>query len=448
MLIYNYELPTTGAISFSEICTDNTSNHAHTIHLSDATQQRANLRAALKAHKRADETDDDYLKQVKILEDYLPQLYGIISCVSQDELSFKSEPAFSWRTTLSSTLLNNSPRLELPTLHVELSFSLLTYGFLLSNHARSILNTLGTYERDKYISDADRTSKDATLNFAVTLLCRASGVFSHLAESVLPLLRIPTRPPDLSREVVLALSKMALADAQSLAIRKLRTKAAAESALRPGPPLPASHPSPALIAKLYLECAELYAAARALVLTSGASEVTADLRTRLSDAYAWHTALAHEWLGVDAGEHGSSARGGEAVGFLTWARKELTSLRNAHGRLDPMKKGKGKANRIANELAAVEEFLKHYKKLDDSLHFQPVPTQAELQARIPAGRMAVAIKPFTPPPPAFGPGSTEYSRRQTQPSQLTGLSPSKGIQEEDDVLSSKDADYAGAGSYF
>ena len=57
---------------------------------------------------------------------------------------------------------------------------------------------------------------------------------------------------------------MALADAQNLAIRKLLTRAAMESVVTPGPPLPKSHPSPALAAKLHLECVAMYTSARAL----------------------------------------------------------------------------------------------------------------------------------------------------------------------------------------
>ena len=60
---------------------------------------------------------------------------------------------------------------------------------------------------------------------------------------------------------------MSLADAQTLAIRKLLSKSAYDSTLSPGPPLPKSHPSPALLAKLYLECHALYSSAYALVST-------------------------------------------------------------------------------------------------------------------------------------------------------------------------------------
>ena len=70
--------------------------------------------------------------------------------------------------------------------------------------------------------------------------------------------------------------------------------------------------------------------------------------------------------------------------------------------------------------------------------FQPVPPQADLQARIPAGRLAVSAKPYVRPVPPFGPGSVEVVR---------------GAEElklgDDNVrASSPNESYAGKGSYF
>ena len=127
---------------------------------------------------------------------------------------------FSWRTTLSSTLFHNSPRLSFPSLDAEVGFSLLTYGFALSNLARAVVVSLGTYEIERGLSDADRRAKDDRLGFAVTLLCKASGVFEYIAKEVLSGwdaareralaagLSCP-HPPDLSREVLIGLSKCA-----------------------------------------------------------------------------------------------------------------------------------------------------------------------------------------------------------------------------------------------
>jgi hypothetical protein len=63
MSTYLYELPTTGATSFADFCTDETSSYA--AHISRATQARADLRGALKESKR-DHGEKDYLKLIKV----------------------------------------------------------------------------------------------------------------------------------------------------------------------------------------------------------------------------------------------------------------------------------------------------------------------------------------------------------------------------------------------
>ena len=196
---------------------------------------------------------------------------------------------------------------------------------------------------------------------------------------------------------------MALADAQNLAIRKLLSKAAFENTLTPGPPLPKSHPSPALVAKLHLECAALYATARSLVKTPGASrasskpklkmslgrdkdrsanahaddetgeEVAPELRRYLADEAALHAALARKWLGVDAGEHGGTSKGGIAVGFLIWAKKELEELKSGHGSGGMISGEREKEirerrkARVQEELESTGTFLVGYKKMNDSV---------------------------------------------------------------------------------
>lgn len=203
--------------------------------------------------------------------------------------------------------------------------------------------------------------------------------------------------------------RMALADAQNIAIRKLLTRAVFDSIVTPGPPLPKSHPSPALAAKLHLECAALYRSARALVNTPGSSrpnlsslaskskfrfglgnkdrdimipagreeqgeEVIPELKRYLSDEITLHDALAHKWLGVDNGENGGQQQSGIAVGFLTWSKKELEDLKNgssaggvgiATDREKDMREAR-KA-RVQKELESVNVFLKGYKRMNDSV---------------------------------------------------------------------------------
>lgn len=59
-----YELPTTGAISFTDFCLDE--NGLYTTHIVEVTQARANLRGALKEIKRDASGEKDYLKLVKV----------------------------------------------------------------------------------------------------------------------------------------------------------------------------------------------------------------------------------------------------------------------------------------------------------------------------------------------------------------------------------------------
>ena len=82
----------------------------------------------------------------------------------------------------------------------------------LSNFSHSVIASLGAYEYERATSDKERKEKDERLNFGVTLLCRASGVFSAISESVLGELDKVSagdwvRPPDLWKEVNAALAK-------------------------------------------------------------------------------------------------------------------------------------------------------------------------------------------------------------------------------------------------
>lgn len=66
MTVYLYELPTTGAVSFADFCVDETEARIYSTHIAEATQFRANLRSVLKEYKRADSTEKDHLRIVKV----------------------------------------------------------------------------------------------------------------------------------------------------------------------------------------------------------------------------------------------------------------------------------------------------------------------------------------------------------------------------------------------
>lgn len=162
---------------------------------------------------------------------------------------------------------------------------------------------------------------------------------------------------------------LALADAHNLAIRKLMSKSTYDSLISPGPPLPKSHPSPAVIAKLYIHVGSEYSSARSLAKTHSEGDVASELRKYLANEANIALALAHKWLGVDAGESGS--RSGQAVAFLKLAKSELEGLKDG-GKIVSLG-GKGSdnqrpnKNRIVNELDSISMFLKNYQKLNDTV---------------------------------------------------------------------------------
>ena len=83
MSSYLYDLPTTGAISFAEICqsvdvgdggngtagasgSGSGSRLAYITEIAETTEARANLRSVLKANRRTDNEEKDFLKVVKV----------------------------------------------------------------------------------------------------------------------------------------------------------------------------------------------------------------------------------------------------------------------------------------------------------------------------------------------------------------------------------------------
>ncbi|KAG8692112.1 hypothetical protein FRC09_011452, partial [Ceratobasidium sp. 395] len=346
-------------------------------------------------------------------------------------------------------------------------FILLTTAYALSNLSAASVASLGTYERDRALPDSDRRAKDEKLTFAIKLLCRAAGVFTHVAQVVIPeWSKSPAagsgaRPPDLTKDIVSALAKLALADAQSLTVRKLLTRSAAESALSPGPPLPKGHPAPSLVAKLTLHTASLYTSARSLADTASrktslikipgrsaddgsGGQVSQDVRRYLEDEAALAGALAHKWLGVDAGEAGKT---GDAVGYLKWAKGELEALKE--GKLARFKKGGGggdakmKKERSVEELESVGTFLKNYQKVNDTVQFQPVPSSSALQSLIPAGIPIAEERAYEPPMPAFGPGTPDYVARS-----IERLDVEDGVVTQQPEPKADEREYGLKGSYF
>lgn len=193
-----------------------------------------------------------------------------------------------------------------------------------------------------------------------------------------------------------------MADAERLAIRKLLSKSYADALVSPGPPLPRSHPSPTLLAKLQLNVLALYERARSSYKASTSSnrELSPEFRKYLTTGRTVNGGLSYKWLGVEAGE-GSSNKIGEALAWLHLARTEILSVKPKAPTIGFGKKGiaakKERKTRLDMELETIEAFTKVYKQLNDTVSFQPIPDATSLLAKVPGGRSALVSKPYTPP---------------------------------------------------
>jgi hypothetical protein len=184
-----------------------------------------------------------------------------------------------------------------------------------------------------------------------------------------------------------------VADAHVTAIRKLLLPVQPYMMFAPpGPPLPANHPSPSLLAKLYLHVASLYTSASGLLRSHADQsrksktadegvdgEIIPELKRYLRKEALLAGALAHKWLGVDAGENSKAAKVGEAVAWMKEAQARLTELEDGKVREKMKGLGFGKGSekkkeerrarqgRVEWELDDVSAWLKSYTRMNDTV---------------------------------------------------------------------------------
>ena len=192
-----------------------------------------------------------------------------------------------------------------------------------------------------------------------------------------------------------------LADAHVTAIRKLLLPVLPHAMFAlPGPPLPPNHPSPSLLAKLYLHVSRLYDSSRAL-FKAHASDSTSSRRLFRSDKIEepdsaegdllagfkrylkkealLSQALAHKWLGVDAGENGKGARIGEAIALCKYSQARLEDMEDGAvrekmkglgiGRGNEKRKEERKARkgRVERDLEDIGAWVKSYTRQNDTV---------------------------------------------------------------------------------
>lgn len=156
----------------------------------------------------------------------------------------------------------------------------------------------------------------------------------------------------------------------------------------PGPPLPSNHPSPSLLAKLYLHVSQLYTSASGLLRSHTATkgvdegvdgEIIPELKRYLRKESLLASALAYKWLGVDAGENSKGVKIGEAVCWMKESQGRLEELEDgkvrekmkglSFGRGSDKKKEERKARRgrVERELEDVQAWLKSYVRMNDTV---------------------------------------------------------------------------------
>lgn len=431
LCMYVYTLPTTGKVAFHDFL--HTERYAE--ELAAATQLRAAVQQWLKTQQAA----PDALRTLQLVSDYLPYLVGVYNAQLTDNVLVAGTPRYVWSSALSGATA------ECAALSFELAFVLVVHAMALSNHAAALVDALGAYELDVREGADARAAGDEKLRAAADHLCRTSGAFAFVATHIVPQWsrEWDVGVPDVAAETCLALSNMALADANALAIRRLLAPARAHATdtLTPGPPLPPGHPSPSLLAKLEVYVADRYAEARALLRTherrvpdgggGGAPGRWAQMRhavgtlraearslverrvppallRHLEGASAWHRALAYKWLGVDAESAGDAGR---AVAFLDAAARQMSEQVPRGGALQRARTGAAwRAAAAARGGAAAWRELEYAnvcrladvcRRLNDKVAFQRVPTDVHLA--VPGGRAALEPRAYAPPVPAFGP---------------------------------------------
>lgn len=420
--MFQYTPPRTSALSFTQLVLSDTLQ----AELMQATQLRATLEQLL---RQAPPVEPLRLVQVRAwlltqaVSEYLPYAQALYDSMLRDAILLQQEPTFTWRS-----ILVPGTQVQVCGLAGELSAMHVLYGIALSNEAAAMVDALGAYEVDRSLSTAERRARDERLKVATDLLSRASGVLDHAGTHVLPAYERTApaaRPLELTASGLQALSRTVLADAHALAIRKLQAPALAQATdtLTPGPPLPAGHPSPSLLAKLHLHTSSLYDEAHALLsqgvrapaapraklqetlhkmkLDPRAPEAaTSGLRYMRREAQ-WHRALVYKWLGVDAGEQGGDV--GWGIAYLRTAlellqalvpRPALDALRGA--RRSGSVRFRTTEERMALEHASVSRWLGAYTKTNDTVTFHRVPAPQEVPQYTPEGRPALFAKPFEP----------------------------------------------------
>ncbi|KAJ2831368.1 hypothetical protein FBU31_002286 [Coemansia sp. 'formosensis'] len=273
-------------------------------------------------------------------------------------------------------------RLQSSSIYVELGFTLLSLAVAKSMNAYSKVASLDTEvecETINAMTPGARMTLEEEGEQGIEYLKRASlelreaaGLFQFILENVLPQIQDERLGvPDLSPDIQYMLQTLSLADSDRLSVRVwLRT----DKNQRKTPNTPAN-----LLLGIQERYENAYNSLRALQ-SGDFRSMSSEISFYLRDGQQVILAQAMIYL---AQVHSDNQKYGNAVSFMREARDLLDDVK---------KRGQSVHARTAEMLLAgpLQPLYSLYRRNNDTIGFEPVPTSEELRAKLPSGRALIS----------------------------------------------------------
>lgn len=418
---FPYTLPTTSTISYPSYF----ESPLYPALSLAASSHRGSLRNALKAHKRlpAASQASNIPFIIKQLESYLAHLLTLYDTLTAGDAFFKEGAprlTTSWRTVLSAKRVaaKEPPRVARPGLSYEIFWSISTLGYAYTLLARSQLQGILAPPSSSPASGSatDAAAAANSLNQATANLFTSASIFQHLLTRPLPP-HASSWPPDLSPQVLSALSSISLSAATLSAVTKqdpyptylsiiaTEKKQQKSKEWLYNPPAPPAGVRALLIARLCVAASDHAAKALGLLSTAektDAGEIGEELLRYTDSLQRVSRAKACRFLGIDAEAAG---RVGEGISWIRGAKAILNASSSTSSvgsfvgdRLRRKDDTWGADAGKVDEEKTLDALEGRWKKLNDSVMFQKCPDLEELMGRIPTGReLHQSIKSWEPP---------------------------------------------------
>ncbi|KAJ2663529.1 hypothetical protein IW148_002469 [Coemansia sp. RSA 1199] len=385
---------------------------------------RETMRERLKAQSKTEELNR-VGPIISAIQAYLSELHWYISYLESNPEAFKGVPniEFIWKSAMISRLqdkvnivrqyiaprntgdsdsnaqgpgaasrLLGGPkqrRTQSSSIYMELGFTLQTLAVTKCMNAYSRIATLDTeIECEtinimtpglRVVTEEEGEQGVEALKRASAELREAAGVFEYVVEHVLPQIRyMRMSVPDLMPEVQHMLQTLALADSDRLSVRVwLRS----DKNQRKTPNMPAN---------LLLGIQERYNSAYSSLRTLQGGEfrnASSDIQNYMRDGQRVILAQAMIYL---AQVHSDNQKFGNAVGFMRDARELLIDVKKRNQSVHV-----STASMLLN--GPLEPLYSLYRRNNDTIGFESIPSSDDLRARLPSGRTLLSKPvPYVP----------------------------------------------------